>query len=422
MAKSENKSASTLPLEGLRVIDLTTVIMGPYATQTLADHGADVIKVEPPDGDVMRNGVPMRNPRMGAVSLLLNRNKRSVVLDLKKDAGRAALLRLCEKADVLISNVRPAAMRRLRLGDDDVRAVNPQIINVSLVGYGQSGPYAARPAYDDLIQGISGVGSLFERSGSAEPRYVPFAISDRIVALAAAHAVLAAVIQRARTGQGVSVEVPMFEKMALFVLVDHFAGRVFEPDLGPTGYNRYLTANRKPYRTSDGYICVLIYMEKHWRGFMESLGRLDEMLSNPRMATHAARAKHYHEAYGMIADILLTRTTAEWLELFERLDIPCVPLNSLDDVIDDAHLDAVGFFETREHPTEGTVRYTGVANRWNGERIAIRRDAPQVGEHSAEILREAGFSNEEIAAMIADGVTADAPAPAHEKTRKSGTR
>ncbi len=397
------------PLAGVRVVDLTTVIMGPYATQTLADHGADVIKVEPPDGDVMRNGLPMRSPRMGAVSLLLNRNKRSVVLDLKKEGGRAALLRLCKDADVLISNVRPAAMRRLRLGDEDVRAVNPAIINVALVGYGQSGPYAARPAYDDLIQGISGVGSLFQRSGSAEPRYVPFAIGDRIVALAAAHAVLAAVIQRMRTGKGVTVEVPMFETMAQFVLGDHFAGRMFAPDLGPTGYNRYLTANRRPYRTGDGYICVLIYMEKHWRGFMEAIGRLDELLSNPKMATHAARAKHYHEAYGMIADILLTRTTAEWTALFERLDIPCVPLNDLDAVIDDRHLDAVGFFETGEHPTEGTVRYTGVANRWNGEKLPIRRHAPQVGEHSAEVLREAGYSDAEIARMVAEGVTAVAP-------------
>ncbi|MBN8956371.1 MAG: CoA transferase [Rhizobiales bacterium] len=402
-------SAAKLPLEGLRIIDLTTVIMGPYATQTLADHGADVIKVEPPEGDVMRNGVPMRNPRMGAISLLLNRNKRSVALDLKKEAGRAALLRLCKDADVLISNVRPAAMRRLRLGEEDVRVVNPRIINVALVGYGQSGPYAARPAYDDLIQGISGVGSLFERSGSTEPRYVPFAISDRIVALAAAHAVLAAVIQRDRTGKGVSVEVPMFETMAQFVLGDHFAGRVFEPDLGGTGYNRYLTANRRPYRTSDGYICVLIYMEKHWHGFMESLGRLEEMLANPRMATHTARANHYHEAYGMVADILLTRTTAEWLELFERLDIPCVPLNDLDAVIDDEHLNAVGFFETQEHPTEGTVRYTGVPNRWNGERLSIRRHAPRVGEHSVEVLREVGFSPDEITKMAADGVTVDAP-------------
>jgi crotonobetainyl-CoA:carnitine CoA-transferase CaiB-like acyl-CoA transferase len=417
---SQPKGTSTakLPLEGLRIIDLTTVIMGPYATQTLADHGADVIKVEPPEGDVMRNGVPMRNPRMGAISLLLNRNKRSVALDLKKEAGRAALLRLCKDADVLISNVRPAAMRRLRLGEDDVRAVNPRIINVALVGYGQSGPYAARPAYDDLIQGISGVGSLFERSGSTEPRYVPFAISDRIVALAAAHAVLAAVIQRDRTGEGVTVEVPMFETMAQFVLGDHFAGRVFEPDLGGTGYNRYLTANRRPYRTSDGYICVLIYMEKHWRGFMESLGRLEEMLANPRMATHTARANHYHEAYGMVADILLTRTTAEWLELFDRLDIPCVPLNDLDAVIDDEHLNAVGFFETKEHPTEGTVRYTGVPNRWNGERLPIRRHAPRVGEHSADVLREAGFSADEIAKMAADGVTVDAASG--EKKRKGG--
>jgi crotonobetainyl-CoA:carnitine CoA-transferase CaiB-like acyl-CoA transferase len=414
------KSAPVLPLQGLRIIDLTTVIMGPYATQILADYGADVIKVEPPDGDVMRGGQPMRNPGMGAVYLQLNRNKRAIVLDLKRPEGRDALLRLCRNADVIVSNIRPAAMRRLRLGDDDLRAANPKLINVALVGYGQAGPYAKKPAYDDLMQGISGVAALFLLSGSDEPRYVPLAIGDRIVGLHAVNAVLAAVIQRDRTGEGVSVEVPMFETMVQLTLGDHMAGRSFEPPLGPTGYNRYITANRKPYRTKDGYVCVLVYMEKHWRGFMEAMGRAEAFYADPRFSNHAARAKHYDEAYAMLAEILLERTTAEWTELFERLDIPCVPLNDLDAVIADPHLNAVGFFTVQEHPSEGTVRYTGIPSRWNEQSLPIRSHAPRLGEQSVSILREAGLSETEIAKLVAEGVTVDGSVHAEAMQTTSG--
>ena len=402
-ASSGSAAAAAGPLRGLRIIDLTSVIMGPYCTQILADYGADVIKIEPPEGDVMRTGLPMRNKGMGSVYLQLNRNKRSVVLDLKRPAGREVLLRLCARADVLISNIRPAAMRRLRLGDADVRAVNPRLINVSLVGYGQAGPYAPKPAYDDLMQGICGLAALFADSG--EPRYVPLTLVDHIVGLNAVHVVLAAVLQRDRTGEGQSVELPMFETMAQFVLSDHLAGRAFEPPLGKSGYARLMTPNRKPYATRDGYVCVLVYMDKHWQKFMDAIGRGERLRNDPRLATLAARAAHYDEAYAMLAEILRERTTAEWMELFERLDIPCVPLNSLDDLIDDPHLAAVDFFEVRQHASEGGVRYAGIPSRWNGAPLRIRRDAPRLGEHSLEVLSEAGLGQEEIDALLADGVT-----------------
>jgi crotonobetainyl-CoA:carnitine CoA-transferase CaiB-like acyl-CoA transferase len=406
-ASSAREMSTSRPLEGLRIVDLTTVIMGPYCTQILADYGADVIKVEPPGGDVMRTGLPTRNKGMGSVYLQLNRNKRSIVLDLKRDAGREVLLRLCKNADVLISNVRPAAMRRLRLGDADVRAANPRLINVSLVGYGQAGPYAPKPAYDDLMQGICGLAALFPAAGAGEPHYVPLTLADHIVGLNAVHVVLAALLQRDRTGEGQAVELPMFETMAQFVLSDHLAGRAFDPPLGDAGYSRLMTANRKPYRTRDGYVCVLVYMDKHWQRFMDAIGRGEELRADPRLSTLAARAANYHATYAMLADILRERTTAEWMELFERLDIPCVPLNSLDDLIDDPHLAAVDFFQVRQHPSEGGVRYAGIPSRWNGRALAIERDAPRLGEHSVEVLREAGLSETEVDRLLQQGTTLD---------------
>jgi crotonobetainyl-CoA:carnitine CoA-transferase CaiB-like acyl-CoA transferase len=406
------------PLTGLRIVDLTTVIMGPYATQILADYGADVVKIEPPEGDVMRTSLPARSPGMGSIYLQVNRNKRSIVLDLKRAAGRDVLLRLCRTADAVISNIRPAAMRRLRLADEDLRAANPRLINVSLVGYGQEGPYAPRPAYDDLMQGISGVATLFVATGGEEPRYVPLTMCDQIVGLNAVHVLLAAVIERDRTGQGRAVELPMFETMAQFVLSNHLAGRSFDPPIGKAGYNRLLTADRRPYRTRDGYVCVLIYLDKHWRGFMEAIGRGEELKSDPRLSTQTARARHFDVAYAMVTEVMRERTTAEWLELFERLDIPCVPLYDIDALIDDPHLAAVDFFPTHDHPTEGRMRYTGIPSRWSGTRLAVRRHAPNLGEHSVEILREAGLSDAEIDALIADGVTIDGAALTKQEDRE----
>ena len=276
----------TGPLAGVRIVDMTSVIMGPYATSILGDYGADIIKVEPPSGDVMRYGGAMRNPGMGALFMQINRNKRGVVLDVKKEAGRAALLRLCESADVFVHNVRPAGMRRAKLGEDDLRVINPRLIYVSLVGYGQSGPYAPQPAYDDLFQGRVGIASLIGSVNGMEPRFVPVTIVDRIVGLNAVHTMLAALFHRERTGQGQSVELPMLETMAQFVLGDHMGGRSFEPPIGPAGYSRLTTSDRRPYKTRDGYVCTLVYTDNQWRAFYRAIGRSDEeFAADPRLQT-----------------------------------------------------------------------------------------------------------------------------------------
>jgi crotonobetainyl-CoA:carnitine CoA-transferase CaiB-like acyl-CoA transferase len=402
------------PLAGVIIIDMTTVVMGPYATAILADYGATVIKVEPPSGDIMRYGGFMKNPGMGAVFLQLNRNKRSIVLDVKQEAGRAALLRLAAQADVFIHNIRPAAMRRARLGEDDVRGVNPRLVYMSLVGYGQNGPNAALPAYDDLIQGRVGFPHLIGRNGGGEPRYVPSTLCDHIVGLNAVHAVLAALIHRDRTGTGQAVELPMLETMAQFVLSDHMGGRTFEPPIGTPGYIRMLAPDRRPYRTKDGYICALVYTDKQWQAFYKAIGREQDFSADPRLGDPAARARHFVELYSMIADILTGRTTAEWTALFEAHDIPCGPVNDLDALIDDAHLETVEFIRTVEHPTEGPLRIAGIPSRWSGTQPEITRHPPNLGEHSEEILREFGFDAAEVAALMDAGVSkrfrADEPA------------
>lgn len=257
MPSTAPRQGDQAPLRGLRIIDLTSMVLGPYATQILADYGADVVKVEPPQGDLMRRGGASKSAGMGALYLQLNRNKRSIVLDIKQASGREALLRLCGGADVFVHNNRLAAMRRLALTDADVRKVNPRLIYVSLIGYGDNGPYAGKPAYDDLIQGICALPATAAQAGGQEPRYVPLTLTDRIVGINAAHAILAAVIRRDRVGEGQSVELPMFETMAQFVLGDHLGGRTFDPPIGGPGYNRLMTANRRPYATRDGYVCAL---------------------------------------------------------------------------------------------------------------------------------------------------------------------
>jgi crotonobetainyl-CoA:carnitine CoA-transferase CaiB-like acyl-CoA transferase len=401
------------PLHGVRIVDMSTVMMGPYATQILADYGADVIKVEPPEGDIMRFAKPMRSPGMGAMSLQTNRNKRSIVLDVKKEAGRRALLRLCANADVFFTNNRPASMRRLKLGDEDLRAANPRLVRVNLVGYGENGPYAGRPAYDDLIQGISGVPGLFARVSGHEPRYVPLTMADRIVGLNAVHVVLAAIIDRDRTGAGQAVELPMFETLAQFVLGDHMGGRTFVPPLGDAGYSRLLAADRRPYQTSDGYVCVLVYTDKQWEAFIRASGRA-ELADDPRLKDYATRAQHYGPIYAMLADIIRTRPTAEWMRLLQAADIPCVPMHDLDGLIDDEHLNAAGFFVDMEHPSEGSIRLTGIPSRWSRSSLRIARHSPRIGEHSVEVLREAGFSADEIARMCAEGAAVDGRVPASE--------
>ncbi len=393
------------PLEGVRVLDLTAVLMGPFATQTLGDYGADVIKIEPPAGDTSRGLVPTRHPGMAAVFLHVNRNKRGLVLDLKKPAGLAALLRLVETADVLIYNVRPQAMARLGLTWEALSAVNPRLVYVGVFGYGQDGPYAAKPAYDDLIQGALAIPSLVAAVGDGVPRYVPVAMIDRTVGIAAVGAVSAALYRREKTGVGQAIDVPMFETMVPFALGEHMSGRSYNPPSGPAGYPRMMARERAPFATSDGYVCALIYNDKHWRSFFRHLGREGDFDTDPRLATIAARTANTQALYGMLADILHTRTTAEWIAFFEEADIPAMRLNTLDSLMDDPHLAAVGYFQDVEHPTEGSVKQMRPSSTWSESPLSVRLPAPRLGEHSAEVLAEAGYSTDEIAALAAVGVT-----------------
>ena len=393
------------PFAGIRILDLTTVVLGPFATQLLADLGADVVKVEAPEGDVLRNIAPMRHPGMGHIFLHHNRNKRSLVLDLKQAAGRDALLRLARDADALVYNVRPQAMQRLRLSYEDVAAVNPRIVYVGAYGYGERGSYAGQPAYDDLIQGMSGLPWLAKAAGADRPRYVPTAITDRITGLATVNAVTTALLCRERTGKGQSVEVPMFETLAHMVLGDHLCGRTFDPPLEPILYERMLAPHRVPYATKDGHVCVLVYNDKHWRSFFRLVGREDMFDADPRFSSQEARSRNINEVYAFVAAQMATRTSADWMRLLKEADIPVAPLHSVDDVIDDPHLAQAGFFEMTDHPTEGRVRLMATPSAWSATPPEKLRPAPRLGEHSAEVLREAGYGDAEIETMIASGVT-----------------
>jgi crotonobetainyl-CoA:carnitine CoA-transferase CaiB-like acyl-CoA transferase len=396
------------PLEGIKVVDMTTVLMGPYATQMLGDYGADVIKVEAIEGDVTRLIGPTRHPGMGPVFLNTNRSKRSICLDLKKPAGRDVVLRLVESADVLIYNVRPQAMARLNLGYDVVSDVNPRLIYAGVFGFGQDGPYAAKPAYDDLIQGATALPALMAQTSDGVPRYVPNALVDRIVGLTAVGAVCASLVRRDRSGRGQRLDIPMFETMAGFVMGDHMGGLTYEPPLDNGGYARHLSRDRRPYKTRDGYLSVIVYNDKQWQNFFDATGR-DDLRNNAKFATFAGRAVHIDEVYAELARILETRTTAEWLELLTRADVPVMPMHDLKSILDDPHLVATSFFPVVNHPTEGPIRSMKVAASWSETPAEAVRLAPRLNEHGEEILREAGFSAEEIKALVRDGVTRPSP-------------
>lgn len=393
------------PLAGIRVVDLSAMLMAPYATQILGDMGADVIKVESPEGDAVRFVGPERHPGMGAIFLNVNRSKRSIVLDLKRPDGSAVMLDLIKGADVLITNLRPRSMERLGLDYDKVRAFNPGIVYVGLFGYGQGGRYAAKPAFDDLIQGAIAVPWLAQAADGREPAYAPTAFVDRGVALWAVGQINAALFHRSRSGVGQKIDVPMFEMMASFVLGDHLAGHAFEPPIGPAGYARMLNPHRKPYRTKDGSICVMIYTDRHWRSFFRALGREDEFGKDPRYATMAARTRNIAEIYRELAELLATRTSAEWLALFDRADIPAMPLHSVESLMADPHLADVGFFSSHDHPSEGRLKDMAYPSTWSATQPVRGRPAPRLGEHSVEVLRELGYDETKIDALIASGAT-----------------
>lgn len=410
------------PLTGLRVIDMTTVVMGPYATQTLGDYGAEVIKIEAPPGDVFRQAGAKRHAGMGAEFLAINRSKRSITLDVKKPEARNVVLRMCESADVLVYNLRPSSMSRLGLSYTDVMQHNPRIIYVGAFGYGQDGPYADNPAYDDLIQGAALLPYLMQQSGSPAPRYVPLSMCDRVVGLFLVSAILAGLVERTRSGKGQRIDVPMFESMVSFVLSDHIGGRLFDPPLDEGGYARNLTPSRRPFRTKDGYLCALPYTDAHWQRLLAAIGRLDLMESDPCFATYAMRLEHIGHVYDVLADILMDRTTAEWLDIFNQADVPAMPMHDFESLFRDPHLHDTKFFGTTNHPTEGPLQHMKVPVQFYRTPADSARPAPVQGQHGREILQEFGYVSEEIAALRDAGAwTPGAPARGEECASTSST-
>jgi len=381
-------------------------MMGPYATQILGDLGADVIKVESPDGDSTRKIGPMGDQKLGPLFLGLNRNKRSIVLDLKKKEGRAALLKLAETADVLAYNVRPAAMGRLGLGYESLAAVNPRLIYVGMFGFSQRGRYAPKPAFDDLIQAASALPVAVATATANIPRYVPFNVADRSVGLYAFGVIASALFARERTGRGQRVDVPMFETMVPHVMGDHLFGHTFVPAKADFGYPRLMSQERRPYRTSDGYVCCLIYHDRHWRAFLRVIGKPDLFDADPRFATITSRTENITELYGMVSEEMQRRSTAEWAELLRGADIPVFPMHTFESLMEDDHLRDIGFFGEADHPIAGRIRTMAVPSEWSDTVPDNSVHAPALGEHSSEILAEVGYSHSEIAELIETGATA----------------
>jgi crotonobetainyl-CoA:carnitine CoA-transferase CaiB-like acyl-CoA transferase len=379
------------PLTGVRVVDLTNVIMGPYATHILADLGADVIKVESPEGDSFRNYRPLRNEGMAGGFLHVNRNKRGVVLDLKTESGKTALNRLIETADVFVHSLRPKAIAKLGYSYEQVRALKHDIVYCGAYGFSAKGPYGDKAAYDDLIQAGSGIASLHAFRG--EPAYAPTVLCDKIAGQTIATSVLAALFQRANGGGGQAIEVPMFETMVEFTFIEHFLGFAFEPPLGKPGFGRVLNVYRKPFRTKDGYACILPYSDRNWQDFFDFIGR-PEFKGDPRFQPLSVRVLNIEVLYALIEEEAPKHTTDEWITFCDEVSIPCMPVLSLEELPEDQHLKAVELFGVAEHPSEGRYRTIRHPVSFSSAPFRIRRHAPRLGEHTAEILDELGLGQE----------------------------
>jgi crotonobetainyl-CoA:carnitine CoA-transferase CaiB-like acyl-CoA transferase len=394
-------------LKGVRIVDLTTTYLGPYATQFLGDMGADVIKVEPLQGDVGRFPGPAHTHAMGAGFLNTNRNKRSIAIDLRAPEGRDCVLKLAAGADAFVHNMRVAAASKLRLAYEDVVSANASIVYCYSPGFGQNGPYAGEPAYDDIIQAMSGAAALNADANGA-PRFLPSIVADKVVGLHLAFAVATGLVHRLKTGKGCSIEAPMFETMVAFLLVEHLAGMSFVPGLGPPGYERMLAKNRRPYKTRDGYIAIMPYTTQQWTRFMECVGRAD-LLEEDWVSDPVKRSAHVETLYQVIADAAPDRTTAEWLALLGEKDIPCGPVNTLASLLDEPHLQQAALFEEIEHPSEGSLRRVRSPFRVQGAAKGADAPAPRLGESGESVLLEAGFKPDHIRDLMARNIVA-APA------------
>ncbi|MFC4295941.1 CaiB/BaiF CoA transferase family protein [Novosphingobium tardum] len=389
-----------LPLSGIKVIDLGSVLMAPYASQWLGDLGADVVKVETRDGDSTRHTGPSTELGMAAMFLGANRNKRSIVLDLRNPEGLETLLRLVEGADIFLHNIRPQKVKKLGIDPETVAARNPRVVYAGLYGFGEGGPYSGRPAYDDIIQGMCGNSDLMMRQ-TGMPGYFPTVSADKTSGLVAAIAILAALSARERSGRGGVVEIPMFETMAAFNLVEHLYGGHFEPPLGRPGYPRVLARTRAPFPTLDGFISVMPYTDRHWTDLFEEVGSLS-MREDIRFADIAARTRNIGLLYEKLAEIIATRSTSDWVDVLGRLDIPSAPVIGLDELVHDQHLEQTDFFSELSDESMGHMRFPGVPVRFDGVRPGISMP-PRLGEHTIEVLVAAGLSSADIEQLLSAG-------------------
>jgi crotonobetainyl-CoA:carnitine CoA-transferase CaiB-like acyl-CoA transferase len=395
---------ATGPLKGVRIVDLTSVVFGAYATQMLGDLGADVIKVEFPGGrrgsggDIMRwaGHTPEGAPDdLGPIYMTINRNKRSMLLDLREPKAMAAMRALVKTADVFATSVRYDGMTRLGMAYEDIKAIRPDIVYVHGAGYGSGGPYAGEPAYDDLVQSASGFADLLPRTdGNPTPRLLPSLVADKVSGLFMVQAVLAALFHRQRTGEGQFVEAPMLECVTSFNLAEHLFGNAYDPPTGQWGYTRVINPNRKPFPTKDGYIGLLPYTDQQWDQFFAMAGWGETVAKDPRFSDYKTRAQHVWELYALVEQMTVTKTTDEWLALLKPLQIPVTRTNRLNELPDDPHLKAVGFFQRYEHPEAGT--YVGMKPplAFSATPANVRRHPPRMGEHTQELLRELGLGVE----------------------------
>ena len=392
--QTQPPNTARLPLTGIRVLDLTSVIMGPYATMILGEMGADVIKVEAPEGDTTRGSGPYRNKGMAAMFLAVNRNKRSVVLDLKTEAGRASLADLVATADVFVHNMRDGAAAKLALDFASISARKPDIVYVAARGFKSGGPYEGLPAYDDIIQGACGIGAemghLF-----GEPAYPPFIMADKTCGLFVANAIMMALFRRERTGVGANVEVPMFEAMSSYTLVDSLFAGNFHPDGGTPkgadscapGYPRGRSKDRRPYKTKNGYMASMPYQDKHFAALFRISGR-DDLAADPRFQTQQSRLTHIDAMYTMLAEVFASRTTEEWLAPLNAAGVPAMKMNSLEDLFTEPQLQASDLVQATQHPSEGMLRSVGVPIYFADVPAPPRTPAPRLGQHTDEVLKK----------------------------------
>ena len=396
---SNPKKISRGPLDGVVIIDLSSVVVGPVCSLTLADHGAQVIKIEAPSGDLMRQlGGGGRNPGMTGKFINFNRNKKSVCIDLKSPTGKEVMLRLISQADIFITNIRPDALEKIGLDWVSLHESNPQLIYCQMLAFGRGGQYFNRPAYDTVIQSSAGVAATFEKS-SGEPRFVPLVMTDHITGLVSAQAIGFALYRRTRVGQGELIEIPMFETAAAFVLREHMGNMTFEPAIGPIGDARVLDKNNRPVKTMDGYISISPNTDAQAFAFFEVIGR-PELKDDPRFSNVASRTKNSEAYYLLRSNSLANKTSAEWIVIFEKNDIPCMRYNSLEDLMIDPHLQEVGFISEAEHPSEGMIKQLGLTNQFSGGVRTEFLPAPRLGENTLEIMQEFGFTAEEIETAV----------------------